>query len=355
MPTRNVGSRRPGRKSLGEAITTVGWQKLLLWPAVAAVGVAVAANTFGLIVETLLPPSMARGTELVPYFGGIFLATVVGQILGPYAGLRRQLEKLGPGYRVWFKADNPLAKLNRVLWNMGTEAQAASFQGRVHSRTDEFAGGPLDEARTRLLTAVSKNLESVPKLFHVRGVNRDELAEFGTEPTEDCLVSLARGLREAGWGRVELRPGPEWLSYSPMSIVGTLALLAPMMLLLTLAPVSGQETNGLGAFFNALVVQWPFYFIAIAGFMLRSAGRPSEIVKSALPAGLRAGNLDESLDLARDPFQRMRLFLGALPPDDRRALLEATHFALWKALRTFKTGLKRRRRNAKSPENAAAA
>ncbi len=301
-------------------------------------------------METLLPLSMARGTELVPYFGGIFLATVVGQILGPYAGLRRQLEKLGPGLRVWFNADNPLTKLNRILWNMGTEAQSTSFQSRVSSRTDEFAVRHLDEARTRLLTAVSKNLESVPKLFHVRGVNRGELAEFGSEPPEECLVSLARGLREAGWGRVELRPNPEWLVYSPMSIVGALALLGTMILVLALAPVSDQGTPGYVAFFIALVVQWPFYFVTIAGFMLRSAGRPSGIVQSALPAGLRAANLDESLDLARDPFERMRLFLGALPPDDQRALLEATHYALWKALRTFKAGLKRRVRNAKSPE-----
>jgi len=321
-----------------------------LWPAVAAVAVAVAANTFGLIVETLLPPRMARGVELLPYFGGIFVATVVGQLLGPYAGLRRQLERLGPGYRVWFKADNPLAKLNRILWNMGTEAQSTSFQSRVSSRTDEFAGRHLDEARTRLLTAVSKNLESVPKLFHVRGVSKDELAEFGSEPPEESLVSLARGLREAGWGQVELRPNPEWLVYSPMSVVGTLGLLAPMIVVLALAPVSGHGTDGPGFFFNALAVQWPFYFVAIAAFMLRSAGRPSGIVQSALPAGLRAGNLDESLDLARDPFERMRLFLGALPRDDQRALLEATHYALWKALRTYKTGLKRRSRSAKSPE-----
>jgi hypothetical protein len=65
---------------------------------------------------------------------------------------------------------------------------------------------------------------------------------------------------------------------------------------------------------------------------------------------LRTENLDESLDLAGDPFERVRLYLGALPTDDRRALLEATHFALWKALRTIKTGVKRRKRNAKPPE-----
>ena len=293
---------------------------------------------------------MARGAELVPYFGGIFLATVVGQMLGPYAGLRPQLEKLEPGYRVWFNSDNPLAKLNRILWNMGTEAQSTSFQSRLSSRTDDFAERHLDERRTRLLTAVSENLESVPKLFHVRGVSRSQQAEFGSEPPEECLVSLARGLREAGWGQVELRPNPEWLAYSPMSIVGALLLLAPMVVLLALAPVSGQGTAGPGVFFGALAVQWPFYFVAIAAFMLRSAGRPSGIVQSALPVGLRAGNLDESLDLARDPFERMRLFLGALPQEDQRALLEATHYALWKALRTFKTGLKRRIRNTKSPE-----
>lgn len=351
MPTKNSRGRRRGRKSLGEAISTAGWQKLLLWPALAAVLVAVAANTFGLVIETLLPPSMARGAELVPYFGGLFLATIVGQMLGPYAGLRRQLEKLEPGYRVWFNADNPLAKLNRILWNMGTEAQANNFRGRVSGQTDDFAERHLDERRTRLLTAVSENLESVPKLFHVRGVSRSQQAEFGSEPPEECLVSLARGLREAGWGRVELRPNPEWLVYSPMSIVGTLLLLAPMVVLLALAPVSGQGTAGPGAFFGALAVQWPFYFVAIAAFMLRSAGRPSGIVQSALPVGLRAGNLDESLDLARDPFQRMRLFLGALPPDDQRALLEATHYALWKTVRTYKTGLMRKgRKRAEPPE-----
>ncbi|MBN2466413.1 hypothetical protein JXD38_12405, partial [candidate division WOR-3 bacterium] len=49
--------------------------------------------------------------------------------------------------------------------------------------------------------------------------------------------------------------------------------------------------------------------------------------------GLRAGNLDESLGLARDPFERIRLFLGALRSDDQKALLQATHFALWKTLR----------------------
>ena len=332
------------------AISAIGWRKLLLWPAVAAIGIAVAANTFGLVLQTLLPLSVVRGTELLPYFGGVFLATVVGQILGPYAGLRRQLEKLGPGYRVWFKADNPMTRLNRILWNMGTEAQSASFQKHVSGGSDEPVWGPLDAARTRLLTAVSRNLESVPKLFHVHGVNRNRLAEFGPTPREESLVSLARGLREAGWGQVELRPSAEWLVYSPMSILGTIALLGAMILVLTLAPVSGQGTSGLGAFLNSLATQWPFYFVAVAGFMLRSAGRPSEIVKSALPTGLRSGNLDESLELAGDPFERTRLFLGALPPDDQQALLEATHFALWKALRTLKTELKRRRRNARSPE-----
>jgi hypothetical protein len=282
---------------------------------------------------------MARGAELIPYFGGIFLATVVGQLLGPYAGLRRQLEILEPGYRVWFNADNPLAKLNSILWNRGTEAQATDFQVRLSSRADEFAERHLDAGRTRLLTAVSQNLESVPKLFHVRGVNRSEMAEFGSAPAEECLVSLARGLRETGWGRVELRPNLEWLSYSPMSIVGALLLLGAMIVLLALAPVSGQETEGLGFFLSAMAVQWPFYFVAIAFFMLPSAGRPSGIVQAALPSGVRAGNLDESLALARDPFERIRLFLGALPLDEQKALLEATHYALWKAVRAYKTGL----------------
>jgi len=349
MPTQPSRRRQKGQRSFNETITAVGWRKLLLWPSVAALAVAVATNTFGLVIETLLPLSMARGTELIPYFGGIFLATVVGQILGPYAGLRRQLEKLGPGYRVWFKADNPLMKLNRILWKMGTEAQAASFQNRVLSPTGEFTQH-LDAARTRLLTAVCRNLESVPKLFHVRGVSRTELAEFGSEPTEECLVSLARGLHDAGWGRVELKPSPEWLVYSPKSIVGTLMLLGAMVLLLTLAPVSAPGMEGIGVFLSSLVTQWPFYFVAIAGFMLRSAGRPSGIVQSALPVGLRAANLDESLDLARDPFERMRLFLGALPRDDQRALLEATHYALWKSLRTFKTGLRPKSRQARSPD-----
>jgi hypothetical protein len=73
--------------------------------------------------------------------------------------------------------------------------------------------------------------------------------------------------------------------------------------------------------------------------MLPSAGRPSGIVQAALPSGVRVGNLDESLALARDPFERIRLFLGALPLDEQRALLEATHYALWKAVRAYKTGL----------------
>jgi hypothetical protein len=282
---------------------------------------------------------MARGAELIPYFGGIFLATLVGQLLGPYAALRWELEKLEPGYRVWFGAKSPLAELNQLLWNMGTEAESNSFRSGASIRTNDSVADPIDKRRAKLLTAVSRNLESVPKLFHVRGVNRSEMAEFGSAPSEECLVSLARGLRETGWGRVELRPNPEWLSYSPMSIVGALLLLGAMIVLLALAPVSGQETEGLGYFLSAMAVQWPFYFVAIASFMLPSAGRPSGIVQAALPSGVRVANLDESLALARNPFERIRLFLGALPLDEQRALLEATHYALWKAVRAYRTGL----------------
>jgi hypothetical protein len=337
------------RQSLGETISRLGWKKLLLWPAVAAVPVAVAANTFWLLIETILPPSMARGAELVPYFGGMFLATMVGQLIGPYASLRRQLEMLEPGYRVWFSADNPLARLNSILWSIGTEAESAIFQSRIFRRTDEFAEPHIDERRMRLLTAVSQNLESVPKLFHVRGVNRSEIAEFGPEPSEESLVSLARGLREAGWGRIELRPNPEWLAYSPTGIVVALMLLAAMILLLALAPVSGPGTDGLGVFLASLAVQWPFYFVAVAFFMLPSADRRSEIVQSALPTGLRAANLDESLELAHNPFERIRLFLGALPPDDQKALLEATHYALWKAVRAYKAGSRVRTSRSQRP------
>jgi hypothetical protein len=339
MQTGNSRSRRRVRKSLSEAISAVGWKKLVLWSAVAAVPVAVATNTFWLLIETLLPPSLARGAELVPYFGGMFVATVVGQLLGPYAALRWELEKLEPGYRVWFGAKSPLAELNQLLWNMGTEAESNSFRNSTSIRTDDSVAYALDKRRTKLLTTLSRNLESVPKLFHVRSVNRSEMAEFGPTPTEECLMSLARGLRGAGWGQVELRPNLEWLSYSPMNIVGALLLLGAMIALLALAPVSGQGTEGIGFVLSAMAVQWPFYFVAVAFFMLPSAGRPSGIVQAALPSGVRAANLDESLDLARDPFERIRLFLGALPLDEQRALLEATHYALWKTVREYKTGL----------------
>ncbi|MBM3333019.1 hypothetical protein FJY68_14440, partial [candidate division WOR-3 bacterium] len=60
---------------------------------------AIATNTFWLMIETMVPPGMARGLELLPYFGGVFLATLVGQLLGPYAALRWELEKLDPGTR----------------------------------------------------------------------------------------------------------------------------------------------------------------------------------------------------------------------------------------------------------------
>jgi hypothetical protein len=334
MPTKTQRSRRRVGLSIGEAISAVGLHRLLLWPAVAAVPVAVAANTLWLIIETLLPPSLARGAELVPYLGGVFLATLVGQLLGPYAALRWELERLDPGYRVWFGAKNPLAELNRILWNMGTEAQANSFRNGISGQTDEFAAGGLDEGRAKLLTIVSRNLESVPKLFHVSGMSRKDVAEFGPEPPYDSLVSLARGLRQAGWGQVELKPSWEWVVYSPSSVIGALVLLVAMVVILARMPGSGLVST--------LAVQCPFYLAAIALFMLPSAGRPSGIVQSALPRGLRAGDLDESLALARDPFERMRLYLGALPPDDQKALLEATHFALWKAVRACSPGSRAR-------------
>jgi hypothetical protein len=136
MPAVSSRSSRSLRESVGEAFSRVGWKKLILWSAVAAVPVTVATNTFWLLIETLLPPGAARGLELLPYFGGILLATVVGQLLGPYAGLRRELEKLDPAYRVWFDANNPLAKLNHILWNMGTEAQSSNFRSLVYSQAD---------------------------------------------------------------------------------------------------------------------------------------------------------------------------------------------------------------------------
>ena len=320
--------------SIGEAIAAVGWQRLLLWSAVASVPVAVAANTLWLIIETLLPPSAARGAELVPYFGGVFLATVVGQVLGPYAALRWELERLDPGYRVWFGARNPLAELNRILWNMGTEAQANSFRNSIAVQTDELAAAGLDAGRARLLTAVSRNLESVPRLFHVSGLSRKDVAEFGSEPPYESLVSLARGLRQAGWGQIEMRPGLDWLVYTPASVILALVLLVAMVVILARMPSSSLV--------SALAAQCPFYLIAIALFMLPNAGRPSGMVQSALPKGLHAGDLDESLALARDTFERMRLYLYALPLDDQKALLEAAHFALWKTVRTWKSGARTR-------------
>jgi len=338
MPAQNSRSWRGVRESIGEAISAVGWKKLLLWSAVAAVPVAVATNTLWLLIQTLLPPSMARGLELLPYFGGLFAATVVGQLLGPYASLRQELERLDPGYRAWFNTKNPLAELNRILWSMGTEGEIRDFQSMVSSRVDYYTEHYLDDGRMKLLTAVSRNLESVPKVFQVPGVSRKDLAEFGSAPSGETLLSLARGLREtADWGQAELRPTREWLVYSPLGIVGALLLLAAMVALLALVPVSSLGTDGFGFFFIALVVQWPFYFVSIAFFMLLSTGRPSEIVKAALPTGLPARNLEESLTEAHDPFERIRLFLDALPPDDQKALLEATHYALWKAVRAYKS------------------
>ena len=327
MPTKNQRGRRRVRLSIGEAISAVGWQRLLLWPALAAVPVAVAANTLWLILETLLPPGLAHGAELVPYVAGVFLATVVGQVLGPYAALRWELERLDPGYRVWFGDKNPLTELNRILWNMGTEAQANRFRNSISDQTDEFAAVGLDEGRAKLLTVVSRNLESVPKLFHVSGLTQKDVAEFGPEPPYESLISLARGLRQVGWGQVQMKPSWDWVVYTPSGAIGALVLLVVMVLILTRMPAFGL--------IGALAAQWPFYAVAIALFMLPSAGRPSAIVRSALPRGLRAGDLDECLALAHDTFERMRLYLGALPPEDQKALLEATHFALWKTVRAW--------------------
>jgi hypothetical protein len=336
MQARNQRSLRQARGSLREAVAAVGWPKLLLWSAFAAVPVAIATNTFWLMIETALPPSSARGFELIPYFGGMFVATIVGQLLGPYAALRWEIDRLDPGEKVWFGANNPLAELNRVLWNIGTEEEAGRFRTSVISRTDDFSAGILDERRRRLLTLVSRNLESVPKLFHVPGISRKDVAEFGPTPPDETLLSLARRMREAGWGQVELKPSWEWVVYTPSTVIGAVVLLVAMVLFLALVPVVKPGGDGFGVFLYSLVVQSPFYLAAIALFMLPSAGRPSGLVQAALPAGLRAGNLDESLGLARDPFERIRLFLGALRPDDQKALLQATHFALWKTLRACK-------------------
>jgi hypothetical protein len=167
----------------------------------------------------------------------------------------------------------------------------------------------------------------VPKLFHVSGLTQKDVAEFGPEPPYESLISLARGLRQVGWGQVQMKPSWEWVVYTPSGVIGALVLLVAMVVILARMPGSGLV--------GALAAQCPFYMAAIALFMLPSAGRPSGIVRSALPKGLRAGDLDECLALAHDTFERMRLYLGALPPDDQKALLEATHFALWKTVRAW--------------------
>jgi hypothetical protein len=334
MPSKSPRGRRRGGLSIGEAISAIGWQRLPLWSAVAALPVAVAANTLWLMIETLLPPSGVRAAELLPYLGGMYLATVVGQMLGPYAALRWELERLDAGYRVWFGANNPLTELNHILWNMGTEAQAGSFRNSIADLSDELAAGGLDADRTRLLTAVSRNLESVPKLFHVSGMTQKDVAEFGPEPPYESLISLARGLRQAGWGNVQMKPSLDWLVYTPASVIGALVLLVVMVAISARIPGSGL--------LSALAVQYPFYLAGTALFMLPNAGRHSGIVQSALPKGLRANDLDESLALARDTFERMRLYLYALPLDDQKALLEAAHFALWKTVRAWKSAAKAR-------------
>jgi hypothetical protein len=342
MQARNQRSWHQARGSLSAAVSAVGWRKLLLWSAVAAVPVAIATNTFWLMIETALPPSSAKSLELLPYLGGMFLATVVGQLLGPYAALRWELEKLEPGHRVWFGTKNPLPELNNILWNMGTADEANRFRNAISTRGEDFATDILDKRRTQLLTTLSRNLESVPSLFHIPGVTRKDVVEFGAEPREDSLVSLARGLREVGWGKVDMQPSLDWVAFTPLSLVGTLVLLALMVVALALLPASRPGSDGIGYFFVALAVQSPFYLAAIALSMLPSAGRRSGIVQSALPTGLHTDGLDESLALASNPLERIRLFLGALSPDDQKALLEATHFALWKTLRTCKPGTRAR-------------
>ena len=336
MSAKNVVRRRPVRQSLREGVAAVGLRKLLLWSAVGALPVAVATNTFWLMIETVLPPSAARGFELVPFFGGMFVAAVVGQLLGPYAALRWELEKLEPAYRVWFGTKNPLNELNNLLWSIGTEEESALFRDAVTNRVEDFATDILDKRRARLLTALSQNLESVPRLFHVPGVSREDVTEFGADPPDGSLISLARGLRAVGWGQVELRPSLEWIAYTPFTVVGTLVLLAAMIVVLSLVPTSSPGSADIGYFISSLVVQWPFYLAAIALSMLPGAGRRSGIVRSALPTGLHTDSLDESLALAPDAFERIRLFLGALPPNTQKALLEATHYALWRALRAYK-------------------
>ncbi len=338
IPAKKPKGWREYRKSFGEAVAAVGWRRLLLWSAVAALPVALATNTFWLMIQTALPPSTARSLELVPYLGGMFLATVVGQLLGPYAALRWELEKLEPGHRVWFGQQNPLPELNGILWSMGTAEESGRFRAAISTEAEDCATDILDKRRAKLLTALSRSLESVPKLFHVPGVNRKELVEFGPAPREDSLISLARGLREVGWGKVDMQPSLEWVTFTPLSLVGTLVLLVVMVVVLSLLPASRPGSDGIDYFLIALAGQSPFYLAATALSMLPSAGRRSGIVQSALPTGLHADSLDESLALARDPFERIRLFVGALRPYDQKALLQATHFALWKTLRACKPG-----------------
>jgi len=337
MPKRRVRTRRALGKSMAEAVSAVGWNKLLLWSAIAAIPVVLATNLFRLVIETLLPPGAARSAELLPYFGGVFLATMLGQLLGPYAALRHELSRLIPADRVWFGANNPLSRLNRILWNMGAADESSSFRSCVASPAHEDTDYHLDKGRTNLLTAVSNNLESVPKLFHVQSVSRSDVPEFGPAPSEESLLSLARGLRHVGWGEVELRPSWEWVVYPPSSIAVSFLLVGAMIVLLARIPTGVPGADQPGFTPAALAVQSLFYFMSTALFMLISAGRPSGIIRAALPTGRRADDLDEALALARDPFERMRLFLGALPIDDQKALLEATHYALWRALRARRT------------------
>jgi hypothetical protein len=350
MPGRKIRSWRGAWRFLREAVSAVGWGRLLIWSAVAALPVAAATNTLWLMIQTAVPPRMASSLELVPYFAGMFLATVVGQVLGRYAGLQRELPKMKAGYRSWFR-DNPLAELNGILWNTGTEDQAMGFRGSVRGETSDTAVRYLDEERTMLLTIVGRNLESVLKLFHIPGMPLSSQGGFGSQPNDENLLSLARGLRKAGWGQVELRPSSEWLLHSmlPFSVVGSLLLLAVMLLLSALTPLSkllAAAADEHGFLFNALAVQGPFDFVFIALSMLYSAGRASSVVAAAMPKGLRSGELEKSLTEASDPFERLRLLLGALPEADRKELLEATRDALREALQEYKaysgTGISQR-------------
>jgi hypothetical protein len=349
MPGRKIRSWRGAWRFLREAISAVGWSRLILWSAVAALPVAVATNTLWLMIQAVVPPRMASGVELLPYFAGMFLATVVGQVLGRYVGLQRELPKMKAGYRDWFK-DNPLAELNGILWNMGAEERAMAFRNSVSGEIQGTAVRYLDEERTMLLTIVGRNLESVLKLFHVPGMSLSSHGGVGSQPNDESLLSLARGLRKAGWGQVELRPSSEWLlrSMLPFSVVGSLLLLAVMALLSALTPVSNilaAAADEHGFLFNALAVQGPFDFVLIAFSMLYSAGRASGVVAAAIPSGLRAGELEKALSEANDPFETVRLLLGALPEVERKELLEATRDALREALQEYRastgTGISR--------------